>query len=334
MFKAISVEKKDNESLYSAVLTCNKSKEKKLEQKVGKVTLKIYKKQNDTTIMLTNVKGAPAETSEETADFIQRLIEDFIEGKELPQILKELEEEEKVEEALEKLRKHESISKIICKTCNRTFKSENNLRVHEYKMHRETCDICKAKFKEKSGLEKHMMRIHKIKEKCNLCKKEFIDTEDLKVHIKKVHETKPNLPCKSCDRTFNSYDELKTHMKAHELELVKKERNEIKTDPDTFDKKEEVAKTGEESSALKCNKCLYMTSSKQNLADHKNENHCESEDDLSKIICKECPAVQGKRKQFHDNTELKNHKEMIHGTIRCIQCQFTTSDIESLDIHI
>lgn len=78
--------------------------------------------------------------------------------------------------------------KFLCKICNKTFKTQNNLQTHEV-VHND----------EKSFL-------------CRFCDKTFIRSQDVKVH-ENIHKDEKSYKCKQCEREFNQQSNLIEHVK-------------------------------------------------------------------------------------------------------------------------
>ena len=89
---------------------------------------------------------------------------------------------------------------------------------------RHKCEICWAVFRYKSTLRQHIKPCIKRHEKrksqnmtnsskCEYCLKVFSNTIKLHSHIWKVHQFATKHDCLFCKKSFQSFDDLKEHMK-------------------------------------------------------------------------------------------------------------------------
>ena len=110
-----------------------------------------------------------------------------------------------------------------CEKCNFVTNSEQGLKTHISKKHRDQieingkdfpqqCRLCEKTLKDLRELKKHM-RTHSYKNiqfKCNLC--EFVggDENEMEVHLAKVHGDK--FECSICDYEAKDLETLETHL--------------------------------------------------------------------------------------------------------------------------
>ena len=87
----------------------------------------------------------------------------------------------------------ENSSKIACQECPKTYKTLENLRRHQRKVHAEheneqeyLCSQCNKKFKFKVELTQHL-RIHKDKIDCSLCSVKFTRRDNYLAHLRNKH---------------------------------------------------------------------------------------------------------------------------------------------------
>ena len=127
---------------------------------------------------------------------------------------------------------HEGGKKIKCPFCDKDYeKSEKKLlRAHISRVHekRITCDICDKKFSYSRDLKSHASKIHSLPLntenllkndvhegekifKCSSCDKFFDKSVKLRQHVRNVHEKIKKIPCKICNKKFDSPSDLDRH---------------------------------------------------------------------------------------------------------------------------
>ena len=81
------------------------------------------------------------------------------------------------------------------------------------------CYICQKSFTRKHGLSRHKRTVHdKQLKQCNHCHKVYSRNNILLKHIETEHGGfKRPSACRSCGSSFETKEELKNHMKSHEL---------------------------------------------------------------------------------------------------------------------
>ncbi|KAL7634950.1 UNVERIFIED_CONTAM: hypothetical protein RMT77_015331 [Armadillidium vulgare] len=104
----------------------------------------------------------------------------------------------------------------ICKFCNFSFKSEDELQSH-LKTHDKKfkCNFCSFESNLKTNLNHHLV-IHSNTKlfRCSKCSYESNYKHRLKVHLLN-HENKKLFKCSECNYEFNRKDVLKKHMLIH-----------------------------------------------------------------------------------------------------------------------
>ncbi|XP_035788245.1 zinc finger protein 572-like isoform X2 [Anopheles albimanus] len=147
----------------------------------------------------------------------------------------------------EKHLKHHRLGRLICKMCNKGFKTATALNAHECKYESSTlcwicgnttdtpkkhkrhmqshmpegtwaCQLCPLRFNSKTVLKGHI-RTHK-KDRgycCDVCGANLSSKRNLKYHQRSVHGggVEKVFSCTICDRRFSLPYALKTHMKTH-----------------------------------------------------------------------------------------------------------------------
>ncbi|XP_068177676.1 zinc finger protein 585A-like [Antennarius striatus] len=152
------------------------------------------------------------------------------------------------------LRNQHDVGQHICSKCGESLSSMLELRTHKktHVVEGLTCFACQKQFKEKSALVSHLKvhkkvqssssrsltcndcgkefgRLYHLKRHivthrkgsnsecytCPDCHKDFAFPEDLNKHLE-IHVKENNGMCPKCDETFDTTDDLETHMKVHD----------------------------------------------------------------------------------------------------------------------
>ena len=120
---------------------------------------------------------------------------------------------------------HAKINPYRCETCDKTFNNSGSYHKHK-KSHTEsshTCQFCDHKVTNKRSLLIHIQSKHEGKRyKCNICKNEFTQQSGLRMHIKTVHEGKKR-QCNICYKEFTQTHNLKEHKNSVHGEYFEKD---------------------------------------------------------------------------------------------------------------
>ena len=126
-------------------------------------------------------------------------------------------------ELIEHLKEHEQ--NLTCKECGQTFRSKNDMDKHG-KIHQDTqsfkCNMCRKDFKTENELRGHITRDHREqKEKkdqqckqqvgCDQCGKSFETEELMKEHQVLLHGCKLDFKCEKCEKVYSSMNGLRRH---------------------------------------------------------------------------------------------------------------------------
>ena len=107
-----------------------------------------------------------------------------------------------------------------CAKCNRWFKSQGSLILHEKWHHskvsgRFACDTCGKTFRRPGDLTRHVaIHLNKREHKCTICEKTFNLKESLKAHMR-IHSDDHHInrhTCEICGRKYNRKDILNRHI--------------------------------------------------------------------------------------------------------------------------
>ena len=114
--------------------------------------------------------------------------------------LERLERHALIHKKLESLKKEIKVETVLfsCTTCNKQFKSENNLKAH-MSTHLDAktfqCPLCDQKFRQRTDMSSHIVSTHT------------------------QYKDQPN-NCSICDARLSSFDSLKSHMASMHAELL------------------------------------------------------------------------------------------------------------------
>lgn len=111
---------------------------------------------------------------------------------------------------------------ISCELCDKTFRKNQNLKLHMYRHSASRplkCELCSKEFKAKIYLSRHINLIHNDSIQmysCEHCDGQFRSKGNLKSHTILKHTNDYNYTCHKCNNKFKLKDHYLTHMKNHE----------------------------------------------------------------------------------------------------------------------
>lgn len=121
---------------------------------------------------------------------------------------------------------------VRCPECNQDFKTEEEMKIHKMKDHKNKCKECGQTFENQDYLDSHIKEVHPSspdtpicednvvrdatknppKHKCDKCSMEFDTKEELDKHKNDEHTATQNpYKCNKCSQSFASGNELTTH---------------------------------------------------------------------------------------------------------------------------
>ncbi|CAL6069926.1 zinc_finger and SCAN domain-containing protein [Hexamita inflata] len=183
-----------------------------------------------------------------------------------------------------------------CRTCSAVLDTHDQLTEH-IKTHPIICKQCQNTFQTTQELKMHLETAHeqkteaktKIEEfKCQTCPKSFSTQKALNAHIQKEHQVvkQPAITfkCQYCAQIFQTVKELSAHNKQeHPVQTVQQPQNENKTDQ----KVKEII----------CEKCKEIFNNRKELNIHKSQKHPQ---------CFKCKI------EFETVEQLEQHKLLQH----------------------
>ena len=145
--------------------------------------------------------------------------------------------EEKTEEKDNELEPGEKL--IVCKICDRTYKSKLSLQNHKKFVHdgiNYPCSECDFKGTSPSSLKYHIEGKHTtMKFPCNQCKYMSNTHQELAYHKKRQHiegkDESSLYPCEECDQKFETIAGVKRHKARHTKNTNIVEEKDIKHEP-------------------------------------------------------------------------------------------------------
>uniref|UniRef100_A0A1B6HBW8 C2H2-type domain-containing protein n=1 Tax=Homalodisca liturata TaxID=320908 RepID=A0A1B6HBW8_9HEMI len=171
-----------------------------------------------------------------------------------------------------------------CKACGKNFFSKKYLDKHNLIFHNKSsglfnCIVCGNGFILLEQLNFHLQNCHNAYEKveCRICHKWYLGPIKLKMHVKAAHlyckkDTKSDTVCTICEKRFSTVQNLKRHMKIHDV-----------TD-------------------CLCDLCGKSVKGKSAMKRHMQNEHSRS----GTFVCKTC------NEQFDMEAALNRHKRQVH----------------------
>ena len=172
------------------------------------------------------------------------------------------------------------------------MKAHSSVRPYE-------CDFCKKAYKDRGALNKHLLTHQDKKVECVVCRRQFTNQAQVVRHMQ-FHYSWPGdsfkrktyigpdgeklkYKCEHCDKTFNHYSNMNSHM--HKKHKEKK---------------------------IQCADCPKQFAYQYELREHM---FMHTKGEISKFKCQFC------EKSFQRSTTLKNHERTTHLGIKRFKCE-------------
>jgi hypothetical protein len=187
---------------------------------------------------------------------------------------------------------------IPCTHCARQFTNQDAYDQHRNAAHNivHDCKLCDRKFPLTPAFFKHIHEMHFF---CPTCTEYFDAKAKLDYHVESVYCRRNTLPCKGCNSTFQSENDLLEHMKSkgHGSKIMK----------------------------FRCGGCPAGFASDSALREHqKAKNHGTNPPNDSNHQCKECTVF------FRTYNNLQEHlKATRHGDSATVASRSTRSVVSS-----
>ena len=113
-----------------------------------------------------------------------------------------------------------------CNTCEKSFRSEYELKKHIEMVHEKVRILCEICNKAVVNVKSHISNVHEGEKnfKCEICDKMNSSKSNLQLHIDNVHKARiENYCCQFCQKNYSSQTNLKNHIRyVHEnVEIFK-----------------------------------------------------------------------------------------------------------------
>ncbi|XP_072396062.1 zinc finger protein 711-like [Diabrotica undecimpunctata] len=195
------------------------------------------------------------------------------------------------------VRKHMCAKPFKCPSCDRSFPSPRETKLHQ-RVHSDDrpfmCTECGKAFKQISTLKDHeVVHTGEKKFKCKICEGAFATATSLRRHIHVMHETVRSYPCRYCRESFTSQQAREQHTAIHK-----------DIDP------------------LKCTTCGEKLADLEEFTLHRNKHL----DVKASGTCEYCG-----NKTFYFG--LKEHIEKTHQPRSCEICSLIFYDEKSMENH-
>ncbi|KAK9872931.1 hypothetical protein WA026_020282 [Henosepilachna vigintioctopunctata] len=111
---------------------------------------------------------------------------------------------------------------LVCKQCDKTFTSKQNLKVHMEAVHEKlrsfSCLDCKQTFSYAKSFRMHQLKHKRGIFTCEVCQKKFNHPSSLGYHRSAEHNNGRRFVCNKCDKTFKHPQLLHRHQLVHSEE--------------------------------------------------------------------------------------------------------------------
>lgn len=134
---------------------------------------------------------------------------------------------------------HSMEKRFECSHCGLMLKTKANLRVHQ-KLHSDdivVCKFCDKRFKTSNQLINHMVIHSDVKKyECRICENvSYKRSKELKSHMLSVHLNIKKYHCLWCDRAFVNNSNFRKHkLTVHPIEMAEHEKNIKEDEQDEF----------------------------------------------------------------------------------------------------
>ena len=225
----------------------------------------------------------------------------------------------------------------ICDTCQKSYKTKDNLKSHVCTNSEETlfsCKVCPFVGSDYDALKNHQKSETDSKHKpytCNICKKSYMRKTKLKFHLcteagspKKIKQSLKTYKCASCDRICQHKRILRDHTrKYHHSEQALPCKKCDLVFPDLHHLNLHKIIHPEYSQYL-CKICFFASNGISHLRKHLRTHTGEKP-----YKCDIC------QKRFSGKDKLKYHRSRHENTItnKCIKCSITCLNQNDLDHH-
>ena len=208
--------------------------------------------------------------------------------------------------------------KMTCDMCPNSYYLKSDLKMHFQKTHLKkklhVCDVCGYKNVKKSHLERHK-KIHKLKLKCPICHK---PVSDFKEHKYRAHPEKNKLlVCDVCGFKSAHKSVLRCHMKVHEPKV----KCPICHKPVTNLIRHKLFVHPAKNKLYFCDACEFKSARKSRLEDHKKTHG-------PKVKCLICNKLV---------TDIQSHKYRAHLETNklygCDVCELSYASKSALNDH-
>jgi hypothetical protein len=216
-----------------------------------------------------------------------------------------------------------SNTRIICKTCKKSFMNYHNLYTHKKKIHKmmHVCNKCENSFENQTSLENHVQNKHKKTHACVDCDKDFNSASRRFLHSQRVH-VKPQYKCMKCAKVYSRPDVLWRHIyNKHE-----NKRYSCQDCDKTYHSSNSLSrhqKSIHKKLQFRCKKCPKAFQKYYSL-----DNHIHSDHLNTSYVCEDCKKV------CKTPTSLFKHKVMHENKqYHCQNCDKVFRSFNGLNYH-